>query len=556
MPKNFAKARALPGLAVLTLAAGVMAAPIAFTSSHREAPGILDSPQLDNTDVYVFTSPDRPDTATLIANWLPFEEPGGGPNFYPFSQNARYEIHVDNNADAKADITYRWTFRSSYKNSDTFLYNTGRVDSLNDPDLNFTQRYTLERVSASGTETVMADAPVAPSHVGNASMPNYEKLSNQAITSGGGLRSFAGQADDSFFLDLRVFDLLYGADLSEVGNDTLDGYNVNTIALQVPKAELARGGNGGDNPIIGVWSTTSRPSAEVRGTDGRITFQGDFVQVSRLGMPLVNEVVVPVAFKDRFNASKPENDAQFLPKVVDPELPKLIQGIYKLPAPPAPRNDIVSVFLTGVEGLNKPANVTPGEMIRLNLATPANRDINAGNRLGVLGGDTGGFPNGRRLIDDVVDIELQVVQGELAGRPNDLGDGVDTNDRPFRNQFPYMALPTSGSAVDNRTTGATARAPGTPASAVGGTQTPDTGQGTEIGGNGNANNRGNGLEGLLGGLLGSLGISTGNLSASGESGLQGAATGVPLVPLGLATLGIVVVVGGLLTPRLRNRGRS
>ncbi|MGH3851816.1 MAG: DUF4331 domain-containing protein, partial [Pseudonocardiaceae bacterium] len=336
-----------------------------------------------------------------------------GPNFFPFSNNARYEFNIDNNHDAKADITYRWTFQSRYKNTNTFLYNTGRVDTLDDPDLNFTQTYTLERVTSSGTETILSNAPVAPSNVGAASMPNYERLSNQAISTRGALRSFAGQADDPFFLDLRVFDLLYGANLSEIGNDTLDGYNVNAIALQVPKSDLALGANPGANPIVGVWSTTSRPSAEVRAADGSTTFQGDFVQVSRLGMPLVNEVVVPLGAKDRFNASRPENDTQFLPKVVDPELPKLIESIYRIPAPPAPRNDLVSVFLTGVEGLNKPANVTPGEMTRLNMSIRPAQSATTGNRLGVLGGDTAGFPNGRRLIDDVVDIELQVVQGEL-----------------------------------------------------------------------------------------------------------------------------------------------
>src|SRR6266511_4228468 len=275
----------------------------AIASSHREAPLISGQPQYDNTDLYAFVSPDRPDTTTLIANWIPFEDPAGGPNFYKFATDARYDINIDTDGEGGADLTYRWTFKDRVRNGNTFLYNTGPVTSLDDQDLNFRQTYALQLVRRKGgifqsSTTLLKDVPVAPSNVGRASMPDYATLRNQAVrpVPGGG-NVFAGQADDSFYLDLRVFDLLYGGNLSEVGNDTLRGYNVNTVAIQVP-SELLRSND--KQPIIGVWTTTSRGSA-----------LSDFRQVSRLGMPLVNEVVIPRKDKDKFNASVPWKDAQF-----------------------------------------------------------------------------------------------------------------------------------------------------------------------------------------------------------------------------------------------------
>jgi hypothetical protein len=246
-----------------------------------------------------------------------------------------------------------------------------------------------------------------------------------------------GQVDDPFFLDLRVFDLLYGTNLKEAGNDSLAGFNVHTMALQVPKADLAAGGDATKNPIIGVWTNAERQTISPTGKAS-----GPFVQVSRLGNPLVNEVVVPVGAKDLFNQSKPADDAQFAAGVTDPELPKLIEAVYKIKAPATPRNDLVSVYLTGVDGLNKPANVVPSEQLRLNMSIAPTANPNP---LGVIGGDKAGFPNGRRLADDVIDISIQVVEGELVGSPNDLGDGVSANDVPFETAFPYLALPHSGS---------------------------------------------------------------------------------------------------------------
>ena len=427
----------------------------AAASSHREAPLIAGLPQLDNTDVYAFVSPDAPDKVTLIGNWIPFEEPAGGPNFYPFAERTGYEFNIDSTGDSVTDIRYRWVFKNHYKNGNTFLYNTGQVDSLDDPDLNFTQTYTLSRwTQATGYKVVLGNAPVAPSNVGKASMPNYGALRNAAIKSyGSGAKSFAGQAEDPFFADLRIFDLLYGADLSEVGNDTLARYSVNTIALQVPKAELL----GGGDPIFGVWSTTS-PLNSINTP----------IQVSRLGNPLVNEVVIPVKDKDKFNASKPVNDPQFLSYVTDPELARLFQTVHGIPAPATPRNDLVQLFLTGLPGLNKDANYTrPGEMLRLNTSIPP---AATPNRLGVIGGDKAGYPNGRRLADDVVDISLQVVEGELVGRPNDLSDKVNANDKAFGAHFPYVALPVSGSQVRSasggQAGGGTSSSPGTGSSTL------------------------------------------------------------------------------------------
>ncbi|WP_371530056.1 DUF4331 domain-containing protein [Streptomyces sp. NBC_01283] len=434
--------RGLAALVCGALAAGGLAAAgvtalepgAADASSHREAPLISGQPQYDNTDVYAFVSPDKPDSTTIVANWLPFEEPAGGPNFYPWADDAQYDVHIDSDGDAQGDLLYRWTFHTKAKNGDTFLYNTGPVTSLDDPDLNVTQTYDLERIKLKdqkvvSTTKVADDVPAAPSHVGKASMPNYQKLRDQAVrpVKGGG-STFAGQADDPFFLDLRVFDLLYGGDLSEVGNDTLKGYNVNSLALQVPTADLRQSEK---QPTVGIWSTTQRKNAN-----------GKWTQVSRLGNPLVNEVVVPRKDKDKFNASSPWNDADFLKYVTKPELPKLLEKIYKLKAPAEPRDDLVSVFLTGVKGLNQPPNVKPAEALRLNTSV---KPADSPKRLGALDGDNAGFPNGRRLTDDVVDIELQAVEGELTGNKNDLGDAVDANDQKFGDTFPYVALPTSGS---------------------------------------------------------------------------------------------------------------
>ncbi len=436
------RARGRRAAFALTATGGLLAAvglaglgPVgAQASSHREAPLISGMPQYDTTDLYAFRSPDRQNTVTLIANWIPFEEPAGGPNFYSFANDARYDIKIDNDGDTKADVIYRWTFKDHYRSGNTFLYATGPVTSLNDENLNFYQTYRLTRITGRaqhGARQVGARS-FRPTSA-RPRCPTTAHLRTRASTTiiDGRGSSFAGQAEDPFFLDLRVFDLLYGGDFSEAGDDTLAGFNVNSVALQVPRVMLSKNKNTTKNPIVGIWTTTDR-----RGVDGK------YHQVSRLGMPLVNEVVIPVKDKDKFNASQPSNDTQFLDYVTKPELPKLIEAVYGIPAPDEPRNDLVSVFLTGVDGLNQPEGVTPSEQLRLNLTTPVTENP---NRLGVIGGDVQGYPNGRRLADDVIDISLQVVEGELVGNPNDLSDGVDTNDQEFSETFPYLALPARGS---------------------------------------------------------------------------------------------------------------
>jgi hypothetical protein len=324
------RTRGLAAATCLAVTAGLFAlAPFeGKTSSHREAPLVSADPQIDTTDVWAFVSEDRPDTVSIVASWLPFEEPAGGPNFYSWAEGAKYDINIDNDHDARPDLVYEWVFTNHTRNPNTFLYNTGPVTSLSDPDLNVYQTYDLTLIDKeTGRKRVLVeDAISAPTNVGEASMPNYNAdLFDAAVRRFGQSYTWAGQSDDAFFLDLRVFDLLYGANLSEVGDDTLAGFNVQTLALQVPKDDLAMAGDAEANPIIGIWSTTSRPSVRIQGANGSSSSHGKFVQVSRLGMPLVNEVVIPAGLKDYFNSSKPTQDPAALPLVQDPELPHLLR---------------------------------------------------------------------------------------------------------------------------------------------------------------------------------------------------------------------------------------
>jgi hypothetical protein len=449
----------------------------AFASSHREAPLITEDPTADNTDVYVFRSPDAPNTVTIVANYIPLQEPANGPNFYNFSPSAVYEIHIDNNGDAREDITYQFRFRTDVRNPQTFLYNVGPVTTLDDADLNVRQFYSVSRITGArrgGTVTNMGGQfQVAPYNIGPKSTPDYAALANAAIgtlTDGGG-RVFAGPRDDPFFVDIgAIVDLATLRPLQQLhrvppvaqaaaGVDGLRGYNVHTIAIQVPISLLVAGGNvptapTAPNAVIGVWATASRSRVSIRnsGPTGRQSLGGT-QQVSRLGMPLVNEVVLPLAFKDIFNASEPSGDfplfqsnETFRNRVLNPELATLITALYGVSVPPAPRNDLVQVFLTGLPGVNQPPNVVPADMIRLNVTTPVTASP---NRLGAIDGDAGGFPNGRRLGDDVVDIALRVVAGVLVEgfnrEPNRLlTDGVNANELPFLSTFPYVALPHQG----------------------------------------------------------------------------------------------------------------
>ena len=440
------------------------AAPVQ-ASSHREAPLTSEDPLADNTDVYAFVSPDKPDTVTLVANYVPFQLPAGGPNFYRFGDDVLYEIHIDNNGDANNDIVFQFRFTTTTVNPNSFLYNTGPITydpaTKSYPNWNRPQTYDLTVVKNGVPQTLGTGLLSPPNNVGPASTPNYAALVQPAITTGlpNGITSFAGQRDDPFFVDLgRTFDLL-GVNPAG-GTDFVGGLSVNTLALQVPKAYLQ--GIVATDPVIGVWATASRQQTTVLNgpPNGGKTETGNFVQVSRLAMPLVNEAVIPLGMKDRFNATPvgPGNDVQFLNYVTSPELARLFValGVDK-DTPTTNRTDLVAVFLTGVQGLNQPAVVSPAEMIRLNMSiAPSTNDPNTVNRMGVLGGQNDGFPNGRRLADDVADIELQTVAGILCqpggplagGAPcrtsmvnTALGDGVNANDLPFQTTFPYVANP-------------------------------------------------------------------------------------------------------------------
>jgi hypothetical protein len=453
------------GMAVSTSTLAVLESAMGYASSRWEASLIAGDTQSNNTDVYAFTSPDDPSSVTMVANWSPFEEPNGGPDFYPFATSTHYNIKIDNDGDGRADIVYRWSFRNEDRRGiGTFLYNNGPVKNLTDPTLLFRQHYSLQEITERGTRTLLKDAIAAPSHTGLASMPDYGALRQQAVrpVAGGG-RTYVGQAEDPFFLDLRIFDLLYGGNLQEVGHDTLKGYNVNTIAFQVPKAALALNGNATRNPVIGIWSTTDRlgPGADLGGE-----YASSYHQVSRVGNPLVNEVITSAGLKDAFDRQDPSKDHTVKPlvdRVLQPEVPALVEKFYGVPAPQTPRKDLKQLFLTGISKnsggpiqtdlnsqlLNKDVNrkfFMPAEELRLNMAVLVTAQP---NRLGVLAGDLQGFPNGRRLTDDVVDIDLQALEGAAqTGRllpALAMGDGVDGNDSAFEPSFPYVALPHTAS---------------------------------------------------------------------------------------------------------------
>ena len=456
------------------LGVGIVAASLvpSGASSHREAPLISEDPVADNTDVYAFRSPDRPDTVTLLANWIPFQLPEGGPTYYNFGEDVLYQIHVDNNGDAEPDITYEWRFDTRIQNPNTILYNTGPITNINDPDFNFRQFYDVS-VIRDGSRTVLAsNLPVPPVNVGPKSTPNYEALAAQGVHTIGGIKTFAGQRDDPFFVDVgSAFDLFSLRPINDLhvipgpkgpGIDQLAGSNIHTIGIQVPISDLT----GPGSPIIGVYAQTKRQQTRVlspTGPGSQPRNAGSFVNVSRLGNPFVNELFIPIPSKDTYNASEPRNDGQFLRFIQDPEPARLIDTLYPVDVPPAPRDDIVTIFLKGIPGLNQPPNVTPSDMLRLNTSTP----LGSGNALGVLGGDNQGFPNGRRLADDIVDIELRALAGATPFNPtfnrapnNSLGDGANENDRPFLSVFPYVATPHQGVNHEHHRTGTLGQPPG------------------------------------------------------------------------------------------------
>jgi hypothetical protein len=455
-------------------------------SSHREAPLIVGDPMADNTDVYAFRSTEtgRSGFVTLIANYIPFESAYGGPHFYKFDDTVLYEIKIDNTGDGMEDLVYQFQFTNNIKNPDTILgmaapnealQGKGGIDPLitsaKDPDYNETQTYSVTRWDrGSGAKTKMLETAVLtpPCNIGDRTTPDYEKLAEKTIEhlSNGG-RVFAGQRDEGFYIDVAsIFDTLNLRSITSTGSkDTTAGFNVHSIAIEVPIKELTRTGRvpsgpTADDAVIGVWATASRRTTSVfREGQSLGAHNGEWVQISRLGNPLVNEVVIPLKLKDAFNGLSPKDDAVAAPFVLDPQLPKLLKAVYKIDIPPAPRNDLVAIFATGIKAGSVPgaphfntflSDGKPHEMLRLNVAIPPTAKE---NRLGLLGGDPAGFPNGRRVGDDVVDIGLRAMAGGTPFTPatnkapnNELGDGVDKNDVPYLTRFPYLGTPHSGNS--------------------------------------------------------------------------------------------------------------
>lgn len=447
-----------------------------MAASHGEAPLISMDRYADNTDTYAFRSTEtgRDGFVTLIANYIPFQEPGGGPQFYRFDDTVLYEIRIDNTGDGLEDVTYQFQFTTQTINSNTVLGQStvnqdGVISSLNDIDYNQYQVYTVRRVERLGRRSrlLASGLRTPPQNIGPRTTPNYETNLGQPavynLPNGG--RVFAGQRDEGFYIDVGgVFD---GINLRSIGSsggvDTTKGFNISTIAIEVPIQELTRTravptGPTASDAVVGVWATASRPSTTVINPDNSRISVGPYRQVSRLGNPLVNELVIPLGLKDAFNSLSPKDDAVAAPFVLDPELPKIMRLIFGITIPPAPRTDLVSIFATGipVNPITGPNYTTflsdgqPHEYLRLNVAIPPTPMANR-SRLGLLGGDVAGFPNGRRVGDDATDIALRAVAGGTPFTPafnippnNTLGDGVSVNDAPFLERFPYLAPPNPG----------------------------------------------------------------------------------------------------------------
>lgn len=469
----------------------------AYASSHREAPFISQMPAVDATDFYMFNSYEsgRSGFVTLVANYIPLQEPGGGPNYFKMDPSALYEIHVDNNGDAKEDVTFQFRFNNALKditlpvggkNISIPLVNAGPFSAGDTSKLNVIETYTVN-VSRSGRRSGGAVAVTNANgggatftkphdNIGNKSIADYNAYANAHVynvnipgcsTAG---RMFVGQRKDPFVVNLgEAFDLINTNPLGPVNGerDYLAGKNVTSLILEVPASCLTNG----SEPVIGGWTTASvRQGRLIRPTPSYAEPAkqgGPWVQVSRLGMPLVNEVVIGLKDKDKFNASKPENDTQFADYVTNPTFPALVEVLFpSAPAPTLfPRTDLVAAFLTGINtaatgNVNQPQNVRASEMLRLNTTVSggfAPKPKGAQNNLGVIGGDNAGFPNGRRPGDDVVDIILRVAQGKLialglygsaaqapAGNAP-ITDGALVSDANFNAGFPYLLTPLPGS---------------------------------------------------------------------------------------------------------------
>ncbi len=472
------KKQLISGIAGLAILLSSSAIP-AIASSHAEAPLISMDRFADNTDTYAFRSvePGRAGFVTLIANYIPLQEPSGGPQYFRFDDTVRYEIKIDNTGDGQEDVVYEFEFVTTRVNNNTVLGQStvnqdGVIGSLTDPDYNIPQTYRVRRSTGKEERAVVLASGLRtpPANIGPRVTPNYEANLGQPavynLPNGG--KVFAGNRDEYFYIDLGVFDALNLRSVGMSGGiDSTKGYNVSTIAIEVPMQELTRTGAVPASPtapdaVVGVWATASRRTTRVIQPDGSRIEAGDFRQVSRLGNPLVNEVVIPLGLKDAFNSLSPFSDGtipQVVQAVTDPELARLLAAVYGITVPPPPRNDLVSIFATGIPvnpitGPNYTTFLSDGiahEYLRLNVAIPPTPIANQ-NRLGLLGGDVAGFPNGRRVFDDVTDIALRAVAGGTPFTPatniapnNTLGDGVSSNpEGPLLMRFPYLLPPNQG----------------------------------------------------------------------------------------------------------------
>jgi len=445
-------------------------------SSHREAPEISKDPVADSTDLYAFVSPDKSNTVTVIANYIPLQLPSGGPNFYEFGDDVLYEIHIDNNGDGQAEISYQFRFTTTVRDGGTFLYNTGPIGSLGSANWNRVQTYDLTVVSGGSSTVLGTGLPCPPCNIGPLSTPDYADLAGQAVASVGGVTVFAGQRAEAFYVDLgSIFDLgnlrplanahAFGSLSAGHGVNATNHFNVNSIAIQVPISAVTISGH----PVIGVWTTASRQKARIWDADaGDYVNSGPFVQVSRLGNPLVNEVLIGMGDKDRWNALPPDDDKQFLSYVTHPGLAGLLNVLYPGAFPNlaaavtagTARADLEAIFLTGIPAgiISKTFTTFTGpvlaDMLRLNTSIAPSHSPSI---LGVLGGDVAGFPNGRRPADDVVTIELQALAGAtlplvdktykvdaVVKSVTDFKPDPPAIGSPPTGSFPYLGTPYSG----------------------------------------------------------------------------------------------------------------
>src|SRR5215218_996397 len=446
-------------------------------SSHREAPEISKDPVADSTDVYAFVSPDRPDTVTIITNYIPLEDPAGGPNFFEFGDDVLYSINIDNDNDGRPEIVYEFTFTTTNTNPASFLYNTGPIDRIDSPNFNRRQTYDVTEVRRGVRRRLGRQLLAPPCNVGMRSTPDYTALAESAIHDvGNGTKVFAGQRLDGFYVDLgSIFDLGALRPFQHLhliptptgpGVNALRAVNVHSLAIQVPITELTASGKRPQDVMakdatIGVWASASRRKATLRDGDRQIGV-GPYVQVSRLGNPLFNEVIVPIGRKDEWNTRPPHRDADYAPYVARPELAALLPVLYpnvfpRLQALQADRADLLAILLTGipagiVEGFQNYTGPAQADQLRLNVAVPP---VASPNVFGILGGDLAGFPNGRRVQDDVVSIELRAVAGatyplidktfvpdEASGA---LTDGTQVlGDVSYLDRFPYLDHPVAG----------------------------------------------------------------------------------------------------------------